>query len=462
MDAQEPATADGAAASGADPAATPEPTQEVQAATTEASAAEPVAGPTAAPVEKRPTVAEANAELAAQRRRNREVDRNGFYIDEENFAKGIDGSGMPLQMTPKEVEQMRSRELKWLDMMRNWDHWMRRKPNKIKSRCRKGIPPSIRGRAWACLLGVTPAFTEKYGGKYQELVAEADTVQEGDAMAEFLEIIERDLDRTFPETDRFVEKGGDGQKMLRDVLRAYAMYNKELGYCQGMGMLAGTLLMQMPPEDAFWCLVRLLEEQLDGFFDSGLTAVQVHASILHGLIGETFPDLYAMLEGQGMTPVLYAVDWFMCCFVKTCPWATCLRIWDQLFFEGTKVLFRVALGIFVQAKSHMLTDCKQMHEQMMFLRDIPKEFLMPDTLLAKMQQVKLSKKQIAALHLEATIQYEKDHPPKPKPKEEKKKPTRTPAPAAAPIAAMPQEAVSVGAASAAMSAGGNQMVIVNL
>lgn len=133
-----------------------------------------------------------------------------------------------------------------------------------------------------------------------------------------------------------------------------------------------------------------------------------------------------------------------------------------MFFEGTKVLFRVALGIFVQAKSHMLTDCKQMHEQMMFLRDIPKEFLMPDTLLAKMQQVKLSKKQIAALHLEATIQYEKDHPPKPKPKEEKKKPTRTPAPAAAPIAVMPQEAVSVGAASAAMSAGGNQMVIVNL
>lgn len=73
------------------------------------------------------------AELAAQRRRNREVDRNGFYIDEENFAKGIDGSGMPLQMTSKEVEQMRSRELKWLDMMRNWDHWMRRKPNKVRA-----------------------------------------------------------------------------------------------------------------------------------------------------------------------------------------------------------------------------------------------------------------------------------------------------------------------------------------
>ena len=323
----------------------------------------------------------------------------------------------------------------------------------------------------ACLLGVTPAFIVKYQGKYKEFVEEAGRVVPGDSsnpMAEFLEIIERDLDRTFPETDRFVEKGGDGQEMLRDVLRAYAMYNKELGYCQGMGMLAGTLLMQMPPEEAFWCLVRLLEDVCDGFFDAGLTAIQINASILHGLIGETYPELYTMLEGQGMTPVLYAVDWFMCCFVKTCPWETCLRIWDQMFFEGSKVLFRVALGIFDQSRAHLLSDCPEMHEQMMYLRDIPKELLMPDTLLRKMHAVKLTKKQLIALEVQAKIQYDKEHPPKPAKTEVKRKPPKlTPAPVAAPAkvpvptAALPQEAVAVGEASAAMSAGGG-MVIVNL
>ena len=31
---------------------------------------------------------------------------------------------------------------------------------------------------------------------------------------------------------------------------------------QGMGMLAGTLLMVMPTEQAFWCLVALLDSRV--------------------------------------------------------------------------------------------------------------------------------------------------------------------------------------------------------
>ena len=46
---------------------------------------------------------------------------------------------------------------------------------------------------------------------------------------------------------------------LRVVLRAYGVRNPSLGYTQGMGMIAGLLLMYMPPEDAFWTLVVLIE-----------------------------------------------------------------------------------------------------------------------------------------------------------------------------------------------------------
>lgn len=47
-----------------------------------------------------------------------------------------------------------------------------------------------------------------------------------------------------------MDKGDLGwcrQMDLRLVLRAYALYNPELGYCQGMGMLVGLLLMRMSP-----------------------------------------------------------------------------------------------------------------------------------------------------------------------------------------------------------------------
>jgi hypothetical protein len=228
-----------------------------------------------------------------------------------------------------------------------------------------------------------------------------------------------------------------------------------------MGMLAGTLLMQMPPEDAFWCLARLLEEQLDGFFDSGLKMIQLNATILHGLLQQQMPDVWELLDKQQMEPLLYATDWFMCVFVKTLPWATVLRIWDMMFMEGTKVLFRVCLGLISQSRTHMMTHCKEMHEQMMYLRDLPAAHLKPGALLPAMQQAKLTRKTITALHATALIKYDKDHPPKPKPA-----PKQAAVVAPPPAAAAPARAVPVAEASAAMAVeaggGGGAMLVVNL
>lgn len=45
------------------------------------------------------------------------------------------------------------------------------------------------------------------------------------------------------------------------VLAAYSMYNCEVGYCQGMSVLAGLLLLYMDEEDAFWGLSVLLSDK---------------------------------------------------------------------------------------------------------------------------------------------------------------------------------------------------------
>ena len=49
--------------------------------------------------------------------------------------------------------------------------------------------------------------------------------------------------------------------MLFNILRAYAAIDAEVGYTQGMSGLAALLLMYMSEEDAFWCLVTLMQEQ---------------------------------------------------------------------------------------------------------------------------------------------------------------------------------------------------------
>lgn len=59
----------------------------------------------------------------------------------------------------------------------------------------------------------------------------------------------------------FRERYSLKQKSMFYVLAAYSMYNMEVGYCQGMSVLAGLLLLYMDEEEAFWGLSVLLTDK---------------------------------------------------------------------------------------------------------------------------------------------------------------------------------------------------------
>jgi len=244
----------------------------------------------------------------------RPVDRNGFYLSEKQVIDNVDAAGVPLVLPKTQMQVHLRREQKWQMMLKDWQHWMPKKRDKVKARCRKGIPGSFRGWAWRCLCAAD-RLEAASPGVFDQLVAEADRPEHVDGeMATYLEVIERDLDRTFPHNDRFSVKGGDGQQELRKILRALAMYNTDLGYCQGMGMIAGTLLMNMVTEQCFWCMVALLDPELgylDGLFESGLGEVQICGEVLRRLMAVQLPAVYTKFEKEGLEPLLYMVDWFM-------------------------------------------------------------------------------------------------------------------------------------------------------
>lgn len=58
-------------------------------------------------------------------------------------------------------------------------------------------------------------------------------------------MIRRDIARTYPEHDFFKEKDGLGQEALFNVMKAYSLHDREVGYCQGSGFIVGLLLMQV-------------------------------------------------------------------------------------------------------------------------------------------------------------------------------------------------------------------------
>ena len=58
-------------------------------------------------------------------------------------------------------------------------------------------------------------------------------------------VIRRDIARTYPEHDFFKKKDGIGQEALFNVMKAYSIHDREVGYCQGTAFIVGLLLMQV-------------------------------------------------------------------------------------------------------------------------------------------------------------------------------------------------------------------------
>ena len=46
-------------------------------------------------------------------------------------------------------------------------------------------------------------------------------------------------------------------------MKAYSVHDREVGYCQGSAFIVGLLLMQMPEEESFAVLVKIMQEYRD-------------------------------------------------------------------------------------------------------------------------------------------------------------------------------------------------------
>lgn len=285
------------------------------------------------------------------------------------------------------IKVIQSREVKWMEMLEKFDEWMRRRYPKILSRTRKGIPQSMRAKAWLCLTGAL-VLKQKAPTRYMDCLQNKQNVD----ITRCVEDIKKDLHRQFPSHELFMKR--EGRLMLFNVLKAYAAHNPEVGYCQAQGPIAALLLMHMPEEDAFWLLVRISDFYLKEYFKPGLEKVQIDGHALYYLFKRENRTAYKLMESQGIDPVLYMTEWFMCVFARTLPWCTVLRVWDMFFCEGIKVLYRVGLYLLTCAfeDKAKLTQCAQqgMYETLNALKNLPVECLKEETLVAKSNAIKVN------------------------------------------------------------------------
>ena len=95
--------------------------------------------------------------------------------------------------------------------------------------------------------------------------------------------------------------------------------------------------MNMPSEQAFWCLAAICDRYIPGYYSPGMQAIQLDGDILFGLLKRVAPRVHRHLKSQGVEPILYMTEWFLCIFSRTLPWPSVLRVWDMFLCEGVKV-----------------------------------------------------------------------------------------------------------------------------
>ncbi|KAI4258775.1 MAG: hypothetical protein LQ352_001084 [Teloschistes flavicans] len=239
---------------------------------------------------------------------------------------------------------------------------------------RKGIPPAWRGASWFYYSGGARLQGEN-PNTYSSLMSRLET---SELSSNDVESIERDLHRTFPDNIHFkpdhpAQRGCETTLLssLRRVLQAFAVYRPQIGYCQSLNFLAGLLLLFLPEEKTFWMLHIITTDHLPGTHELSLEGANVDLWVLMFALKESSPSIWAKvgvggedvgsIQATRLPPIsLCTTSWFMSMFIGTLPIESVLRVWDVIFYEGSKMLFRIALAIFKMGEQRI----KDVHDSM--------------------------------------------------------------------------------------------------
>uniref|UniRef100_A0A2R9BBP8 Ecotropic viral integration site 5 like n=1 Tax=Pan paniscus TaxID=9597 RepID=A0A2R9BBP8_PANPA len=285
----------------------------------------------------------------------------------------------------------------WGRIANEWEEWRRRKEKLLKELIRKGIPHHFRAIVWQLLCSATDMPVKN---QYSELLKMSSPCEK---------LIRRDIARTYPEHEFFKGQDSLGQEVLFNVMKAYSLVDREVGYCQGSAFIVGLLLMQMPEEEAFCVFVRLMQEyRLRELFKPSMAELGLCIYQFEYMLQEQLPDLNTHFRSQSFHTSMYASSWFLTLFLTTFPLPVATRVFDIFMYEGLEIVFRVGLALLqVNQAELMQLDMEGMSQY--FQRVIPHQFdSCPDKLVLKAYQVKYNPKKMKRLEKEYAAMKSKE------------------------------------------------------
>lgn len=242
----------------------------------------------------------------------------------------------------------------WLSFLNNATRTINTFPNYSQFLfAQQGIPYQIRSIIWQKL------FLINYNNEIPETSLLVYKNFQHSYSTETSDQISKDLNRTFPTVNFFHIHSNI--KELEIILNVYANYDVELGYCQGLLFLVGSLYYQFKnPQLTFHALITIMESEVElhNIFTQDLMCITLNKWF------EEFIAIFSQTDSELCTHLTRLVDmkvflfqWWLSFMSSHSPEFSIInRVMDFCLLQGWKFgMFKISLGLLLTNKPILMT-----------------------------------------------------------------------------------------------------------
>lgn len=228
----------------------------------------------------------------------------------------------------------------WTRVVNDYELVVKHESNELSDAIARGIPKEFRGIIWQLIAKLKNFQLEEF---YMHLKLESSVHEKA---------IKRDLVRTSFFTH--VEQVGKSEELF-NVIKAYSLFDPDVGYTQGMIFVGVPLIMNMTDSECFCLLVTIMKEyNLRSLFCPEMKGLHLLLYEFDRLLELHCLRLFNYLAKQGIKSSMYALQWFLTFFAYKFPLDIVLRIYDIIITQGMELILKFALNLMMKNEANLL------------------------------------------------------------------------------------------------------------
>jgi len=173
-------------------------------------------------------------------------------------------------------------------------------------------------------------------------------------------LIIKDIQRSMEENKLFNKEINDS---LYRILRAMALIDNEMSYCQGMNFICGFMLLvgEGNEIDSFFLLMSLFSQTFNdkkfgirGFYLDKFPLLGLYLYIFKYLLNKKLNKISEHFKKIELPLQSYVSKWFQTLFVHILPVEYVIRLWDGIFVVGLKFIISFTLSLLNNFQNDLL------------------------------------------------------------------------------------------------------------